>query len=92
MLIRLTGQLTSRQETVRGHHGPICMVMSELTTVGRGRSVSGNEWAIEMEVNFFSRRMVVFLFTSSLPGMNKSTLYKRERHKMDRSYIDEDRI
>lgn len=92
MLIRLAGQLTSRQETVRGHHGPICMVMSELTTVGRGRSVSGNEWAIEMEVNFFSRRMVVFLFTSSLPGMNKSTLYKRERHKMDRSYIDEDRI
>lgn len=89
MLIRLTGQLTSRQETVRGHHGPICM--SELTTVGRERSVSGNEWAIEMEVNFFSRRMVVFLF-SSLPGMNKSTLYKRERHKMDRSYIDEDRI
>lgn len=91
MLIRLTGQLTSRQETVRGHHGPICMVMSELTTVGRERSVSGNEWAIEMEVNFFSRKMVVFLF-SSLPGMNKSTLYKRERNKMDRSYIDEDRI
>lgn len=79
------GWMLIRQETVvRGHHGPICMVMSE------GGFRFWFEW-MDDTVNFF------FLFISFLPGNEyiltdgMKKIFENKLYKLDRN-IDEDEI